>query len=644
MTRTRLLFVLAVCLLLVWVGIKGWRILQATRALLAQQSQAESLLVNGITGVNPDEVEEMVLEMRENVQVLQRETAVFMPLLSHMEWIPRYGPTLAAAPQLMAIADAGTETAVYLTQGLKPALIALQSPDTTDRIPALVTAIDNATPQISLARQSLARARQARTEIQDTTALSWRVQQLLTLMDKWLPMAEDGLQLAEILPEIMGKNGRRHYLLIAQNEDELRPTGGFITGAGIMVVENGRLLDLSFGDSYNVDNWQAKPYDLPPPPLLEFMGLELFLFRDANFWPDFPTSAEKAIQLYQYGQNFGPIDGVIAIDQQFVRLLVEATGPITVEDGTTITGQNAITSLQNAWAIVDGQIGARKNFMGQFATAIRTKIESDFGSIDPITLAENMFTAAHQKHLQIYMRDPDIQAIFDQLGWTGRMTIPTGEDFLAVVDTNMGFNKANLFIEQTIAYTVSLTNDGQATADLNLTYTHTLSKPDAACLQGITYDEDPVYLEVAEHCYWNYVRVYAPTGSVLQEASEHVVPAESMTTGQAWAGKAVTLQERPDAVTFANFMLVSFAETETSHFRYKLPGVITQLDNGRFQYRLTLFKQAGTKPIPVHVTVNLPDTAVLQTATPTPTQINGRTLHFDLTLETDTVLEIVFSQ
>ena len=85
---------------------------------------------------------------------------------------------------------------------------------------------------------------------------------------------------------------------MAQNEDELRATGGFLTGAGIVTVENGRIVDLSFLDSNYVDNYWVKPYDFPPQPLYDYMGLEMLLFRDANYWPDFPTSARKAMDLY----------------------------------------------------------------------------------------------------------------------------------------------------------------------------------------------------------------------------------------------------------------------------------------------------------------------------------------------------------
>ncbi|MGC8000595.1 DUF4012 domain-containing protein, partial [Salmonella enterica] len=85
--------------------------------------------------------------------------------------------------------------------------------------------------------------------------------------DKWLPQAESGLRFSPIAPEMMGLSELRRYLVVAQNDDELRATGGFISGAGVIAVENGRIASFDFKDAYQVDDWRNKPYDIPPEPL-----------------------------------------------------------------------------------------------------------------------------------------------------------------------------------------------------------------------------------------------------------------------------------------------------------------------------------------------------------------------------------------
>ena len=79
-SRVRILLLIALALLLVWLGVKGWRIGRAVQSLLAQQAAAESLMAEGITGIDPAQAEEMVQTIRQNVVTLRQETAVVMPL------------------------------------------------------------------------------------------------------------------------------------------------------------------------------------------------------------------------------------------------------------------------------------------------------------------------------------------------------------------------------------------------------------------------------------------------------------------------------------------------------------------------------------------------------------------------------------
>ena len=98
-----------------------------------------------------------------------------------------------------------------------------------------------------------------------------------------------------------------------------------------------------------VSKFGSQPYPAPPAPLLEYMLSELWLFRDSNWSPNVPTSAQTAIDLYAISRDVQPA-GVIALDQQAVRLLIEALGPLHVEGySEPITGQNVIHMARQAW-------------------------------------------------------------------------------------------------------------------------------------------------------------------------------------------------------------------------------------------------------------------------------------------------------
>ncbi len=645
----RLLALGAVLLLLLWLGLKGWRIAQAAQSLLARQAEAETLLAGGLTTLDPDAAEELVLSLRRDTMTLKTETAVFMPIAPYLGWLPQVGPMAVNAPHYMEMADSGTATAVYALRGFKPALELLGNNEiTADLIPALTPIIADARPELAAMSRELDKLAAARGQIENLEDQPAQLQTLIQQMDDWLPLAQTGLKLAPYAPQMLGSDGPRRYLIIAQNEDELRATGGFISGAGLVTVENGRIANLDFQDANQIDNWLEKPYDFPPQPLYDHMGLELFLFRDANFWPDFPTSAEKAMELYQYGQDSPPLDGVIAVDQRFLQLLVEAVGPINISDADlVINSDNVIESLQAAWGIQDGEevrdwLFDRKAFIGLFAAAIQTQIEANAGQIDPVLLIENMLQAIEAKHLQIYMRDPALAMVLAELGWDGRLPHAPQHDFLMVVESNMGYNKANLITKQEIAYQVQMQADGTAVASLNVNYQHPGQANGEPCAQGATYNIETAvsYQNLVNKCYWNYLRVYAPPNSQLINSSRHIIPGETLYSGQDWDSPAQTVNDLAGLTTFANFMMVPPGERLNANYVYQLPASVIQSANGNNQYQLTLFKQAGTRPSPVSIAVILPEQAILDGATPPPTRIESNTLYFQFSLESNSVIMV----
>ncbi|MCB8941448.1 MAG: DUF4012 domain-containing protein [Ardenticatenaceae bacterium] len=655
--RWQMVALLVGLLLLLWLGIKAWRIGHAVQQLLGQQTAVQSLLENGLTNINPDDAEAMAQTVRTNFVVLRDETAFLMPMMPRLGWVPKVGPLLVAAPQLVEMGDAGTETAVYAVESLKPLLHILQSENSGDgQLPQLIQALADARPGLAKAAVSLDRVAAARSQITNLDQFPDRLQPLFAQADEWLPIAQDSLAVVQILPEIMGVNGRRTYLLLAQNEDELRATGGFISGVGTLTIENGDIQNLAFQDASAFDLQtflnNSETYDPPPQPLYDLMGSQYFLLRDANYWPDFPYSAQQAIDLYRRVEPNSQIDGVIAIDQEFMRLLVAATGPVTVPDtGQVINAQNTIQSFRDSFNIQEGQTVSewfrnRKAFLTTFATAIMNKVQGDFGSVDPVAFLKNIHLALNSRHLQLYMLNTEESAVLNQLNWDGRLENPAGQDFLLALDTNVGFSKTNMHMQRTIHYQVAINADHTALATLTLAHTHT-NPPTAGegCVQEISYDNAPTYQEIADRCYFNFLRVYSSPGATLRHATQHSIPAGILLGGAAWAKPATATQEFANFVTFSNFMMVPRGESLTTQFVYDLPATVVQQQDGRTIYQLWLRKQAGTPDEPYTVEVQLPagSTAVRATASSAATIVQQEALvQINLNLQTDTLITVEF--
>ncbi|MFN2138563.1 MAG: DUF4012 domain-containing protein [Candidatus Promineifilaceae bacterium] len=653
--RLALLLLLAgILVLLSWVGLKAWRVYQASSSLLARQSEAEQLLAAGWRQADPDQLETLVLGTRSDLLSLERELGPMVPLLPLLSGLPRIGPLAESAPHLLEMADAGTEAAAYGLRGIKPALVELQNPDQDGPVlPILLQTVTSAQPDLARAAQALDRAVVAREQIVNSETLPWRVLTLLDLSDRWLPMGQDFLRFALVLPEVMGMNGPRRYLVLAQNQDELRPTGGFISGAGFLEVDNGRITRLDFTDAYFVDAWAeegagsgalAKPYADAPWPLQTFMMLDLFLFRDANFWPDFAVSAQKAMDLYAYGRDVEPLDGVIAVNQQSLKLLIEGLGPVTLPgSGERITGNNLVQSLQESWTLEDG-VSERKAFLGPFAAAILTRVNEGMAEIDPIDLAQKVNQALEQKDMMIYMREPRTAAVLAGNDWDGRMPIPGDHDALMIVDFNAGYNKANYLVEHAADYRVTLSEAGRAAADLTVSHQHVGEPSDDPCWQGTAeeYKAGAAYLALTEKCYWNYLRIYAPAGSELVAGPRHLIPGETWFGGYDWQLESQTLEELPGFTTFDSWMLLPRGETIESRFQYTLPETVVQQEGETRVYGLEVLKQSGVRPYTVQVSVTLPPASTYISAEPQPLAVEDNTLFFTIELDSDRALSISY--
>ncbi len=638
-------------LLLLWLGLTVSRLYTLARSLQARQAQATALLAGGLGEMNPDELEQWVLGLRQDVAALSAETRPFLWATPYLGWVPKVGPLLLDAEPLLDLADAGTLAAASAVTGLKPALVILQQPRQADqsRLPQMLEVIQNARPALQATTQAFERAAEARQELAHAADYPGRVQQALALFDRYAPLAGPGLQLVPLLPDLSGMNGAQTYLILAQNEDELRATGGFISGVGLLTAANGEIQALDFQDASFVADYLHKPYSLPPQPMVDFMGLELFLFRDANYWPDFRISAEKAIELYRYSlDNVPPIDGVIAINQRFLQTLLGAIGAVELPGiETPVTQQNVVRFMRASWGTDEGEkvtrdwMLERKAFMSELAKAIQAKILRDPGSLDWLKLAETLFRSGAARDLQLYLTDPARQAVIGQVGWDGRLVNATGQDFLLPLDMNMGYNKVNAVMQRAVAYDVALAADNSAEATLELTYTHTGPDTGQPCVHAIPYRGNLQYQDLIDSCYWNYVRVYTPTNSRLVDATSHPAPADWFVTGRAWNGSAQSVSDPSGLTVFDNFMVTPRNQTLISRYHYRLPAgvIVTEPDNA-YLYQLTLFKQGGEPAQAYHIQITLPDGRQVIHTTPPDAIVIGPTIQFNLTLEHDVTLAV----
>lgn len=625
-------------LVLLW----GARVYRTARSLLAHLDAVQAVAESGsLMDVNLEWAGKLVYGVRADVAALKRDVGWAAKISPAFYWVPQAGPLLVDAGPLLDLADALTQLGVLfwddaalgmtlLNYGIAPvdALLVVQ-PEMVGKIPEAQALVERA----SVAYGDI-----------DVAALPWRMRQL-ALLETALPLADEGLTWVAQIPVLAGADAERTYLVMVLNESELRPGGGFITGVGEVHVRAGRITSMRFVDSYAVDDY-TQPYPPAPEAFSRFMNIDLMVFRDSNWSPDFPTAVRQGLELYRPDYPV-TVDGVVAVDQYAVQQLIDVIGPLVLPgEDVPLTGATLLDFIYATWSPEDGKFDrewweARKSIMAPLAGAVLARVES--GEIDWLRLVETAQRLLAQKHVLIYFEDADAQAQLEAQGWDGALRSTSG-DFLTVVEANVGYNKASTKLLREHIYEVDLAQSPPR-ALVTLTYTHT-SQVDIDCLPESRYD--PEYEQMMDRCYWGYLRLYVPEGAQLSSASRHPIPASAVANGQAWDGQARISAAPEGAYTvFEQALLLPTASRTAVQFAYSLPASVVvpapgEAAENAWHYRLVWQKQAGLPGVPVRVILHLPQNAVLCSSRPRATLDASGVLLYEATLDVDQDFEVCY--
>lgn len=636
---------LLVALVLVWLAVKVGRSYVAYRTMAPHLAGLQVLASHG--AANPAALDLAQLEddldgLATGLETLSQELGPFMPLTAYLGWVPTYGADIQAAPYLLAAGRDLSRAGAILVARFAPVLEGTPAEGQTALIPRLIKTLAQSEAEVGQATMLLRQA-QANLEAVDSDRLSPGVGSRVALLQETLPLATSGLGMAGLLPDLLGMDSPRTYLILSQNADEARPTGGYISAAGHVTVEQGQIVELVLGDSYGVDRISAE-YPYPPDPIYQYMAADYWLLRDANWSPDFPTTARTALKLYEMGRGVSA-DGVIALDQYSLPLLLPALEPLEV-DGERVTGKNVIALIRQKWGPEAGQeLDAdwwrqRKSFMVSLAQAMQGRFEGDPGSMNLPLLARALQQALAEKHLLVYLADPQAAAFLAKQNWSGSLQTAPG-DYLMVVDANLGFNKASAAVERQLTYEIALADDGGAQAHANLVYRHAGHSRSEQCWQEPRYD--PVYEQNMDRCYWNYLRLVVPAGARLRSGPAVVVPGEYLLRGQPTSGEIDVEPLGPDKVSWGQLFLLAPQESLSLDYVYTLPAGSARRVDGRWQYSLYLQKQPGTDSPPAEVAITLPEGARLLDSHPQPQRRQGRTVAYSIEMETDQAISISYA-
>ncbi|MCK4553548.1 DUF4012 domain-containing protein [Candidatus Parcubacteria bacterium] len=493
----------------------------------------------------------------------------------------------------------------------------------------------------------------------DTLPAEYR-EQFILIQEKG-EVLENGLsEFVDLISKIqafLGINQDKRYLLVFQNNTELRASGGFIGSYALVDFSDGKIknIEAPAGGSYDTE---AGLYEhiISPEPL--HLVNPLWHFWDANWWPDWEKSAKKLMWFYE--KSDGPtVDGVIAFTPTVIERILAAIGPIDMSQdyGVIIDAENFWLTTQKLAeqkftltpspsptpiAIGEGEGGLNiqfplshrngreaggegpKKIIGDLMNKIIEELPNRLNKDTLIGLIKALEESLSQKHILFYFTDDELQNKVADLGWDGKIK-QTNWDYLMVVNTNIAGGKSDKKIKEVINHSAEVLADGTIINTVVIKRTHTGIKREPFC--GVRNV--------------NWMRIYAPIGSELIEARGFDRPDEIYfaepeecwqtdsdlyfeTTAQIhWPSRTKIYNESWKTV-FANWTMVDPGETITIYLKYKLPfklektnesrNLIEQIENYLnpeqkllYPYALLAQKQSGSIASEINSVLKLPN-------------------------------------
>ncbi|MFO7807079.1 MAG: DUF4012 domain-containing protein [Candidatus Moraniibacteriota bacterium] len=372
----------------------------------------------------------------------------------------------------------------------------------------------------------------------------------------------------DVVPEITEDEQEKTFLVLFQNNMELRPGGGFIGAFGILKTKGERVVDVQVHDT-NVFDSKISTGIEPPYPMGEMLSIGNWEMRDSNWYPDFPANAAKAQELYHLQGGKEEFDGVAAISTEVLLSFLESVGPVELEGYPgEYNSENAIMKLEyqveKGYKEQDIEKGKRKYVMKELAQEILKRTQN-LTWREKKDLLLSIERHLDQKDIMVYFKNPSVQEKINKLGWCGKMDEDFSGDYLMMVDANLGALKTDLHMERSFDYTVDLERE-KPKATLNIHYKNTAKARD-----WMTSD------------YRSYLRVYVPKESWLTNTEEAGV----MRFGEEFNRKY-----------FGAIVNVPIDSEKTVTFEYDLPKDV--IENG---YDLKIQKQSGISSLPGEINV-----------------------------------------
>ncbi len=335
------------------------------------------------------------------------------------------------------------------------------------------------------------------------------------------------------LPELLGAEEPTTYLLILQNEKEMRSSGGLLTAYGTMTVDKGELVgDIDITDMWDLElyvsstlgidaghrNIYGQLYLMNPIEELNYGGCGSTYLRaqDAGIYPDLYVTADTVTDYYDIANAYNPqkypgYDHVIIANTFFASDLVSLIEPLAVPgfDGQEITSTNIAKVIYGETSEQVFDPATRKLFIGEVATAAKESF-IDLPSEKFPDLVKTIISTIQAKNISFYSEDIEMQAYFDELGLSGRIEQNFAGDYFTLSEAQVCSLKANFYVEDAVTQNIKIEQDGKISKNVEVNWKNEK-----------VYDrkEEKIISKSPNFGYRAWVRVVTPKGTEILDST-----------------------------------------------------------------------------------------------------------------------------
>lgn len=380
-------------------------------------------------------------------------------------------------------------------------------------------------------------------------------------------------------------------MVLLQNDYELRANGGFIGSYAIVTMSNG-IPEFQFKDIYDPDG-QLTGHVNPPLPIQEAFKQGWWKLRDADWYPDFPTSAKTIRWFMTEGKEINP-DILITLNFKTVDQIVKLISPIEIpEYGVKLSPANFYQILQSH-AETNFFPGStqKRDILSATGKAFIKKLQ-DSPLDTKIKIAQLLFENAESKNILLNSTDQDLQSLFESYNLDGSLYFKDcGQnclsDHLSIIETNLGANKANCCIQRNTSHKIDRLSD-QIKHTITIQYTNT------------SHVENPNPPDFFGGSYINFIRFYIPPNAAFVEITAiPTIPQNIALYPVPYGTKqsATLIQTQSLGFKEIGFFHTTRANTTSSlTLTYFLPV------QEKEKYQLTISKQHGLTEVPTSISL-----------------------------------------